>query len=114
MNIETDQAGRRPGGLPGVDSHPHANRFTGWPCVRQQLPLHLDRRGNAGARGREHGEERITLGVYLLTVVGGQGIPDEQVMIGQGLGVRVTEALQQRSGALDVGKEKGERLRGHW
>lgn len=44
--------------------------------------------------------------------MGGQGVPDQLVMIGQDLRVPITEALQHRSGALDVGEQEGEGLRG--
>ena len=114
VNIETDKAGNRPGCLTGVDSHPHADGFAGWPRMRNKRPLHLDSSGNAGARRRKYGEERIALGVDLLTVMDGQGFPDKPMMVGEDLRIRITQALKHRGRALDVSKEEGERLRGQW
>jgi hypothetical protein len=49
----------------------------------RQGPVDIHRGGRAGPRRREHGEERVTLGVHFLAVVSGQTGPDERVMIGQ-------------------------------
>ena len=104
VNIETNKTDNRPGRFTGVDSHPHADRCTGWPCLRNKRPLHLDSSGNAGARRRKYGEERITLGIDLLTVMDGQGVPDEPMMVGEDLRIRITQTLKHRGGALDVSK----------
>ena len=82
--------------------------------MRNKRPLHLNSSRNASARRREYGEERIALGVDLLTVMDGQGFPDEPMMVGEDLRIRITQALKHRGGALDVSKEESERLRGQW
>ena len=112
VNAETDQAGVGPRRLTGMNAHPDADPLARWPRVGEERPLHLDRRGDAGTRRREHGEERITLGIHLLAAVRGEARPDQPVMIAKHLRVPVTQAHQQRGGALDISEEKGERLRG--
>jgi len=94
-----------------VDAHTDADCPADWPWVRNERPLHLDCRSHAGARRREYGEERIALGVDLLAVMRGEGGPDQPVVIGEDLRVRITEVLKYRCGTLDVSKEEGERLR---
>jgi len=70
--------------------------------MRSQRPLHLDRRGYAGARHREHREERITLGVDLPAVMCGELCADKPMMIAEKLGVRRPQAPQHRRRTLDV------------
>ena len=111
VNAETNQAGFGPRRLTGMNAHADADLFACWPRVGKKRPLHLDRRGNAGTRRREHGEERITLSVNLLAAVRGEARPDQPMMIGKYLRVPVAQARQQRRGALDISEEKGERLR---
>lgn len=74
--------------------------------------LHLDRRRHAGARRGKYREERVPLGVHLLTVVRREASPDEPVMIGEDLRVRVAQAPEHRGRARDVSEEKRERLGG--
>ena len=111
VNAETNEAGFGLPRLAGMNAHADADSFACWPRVGKERPLHLDRRGNAGTRRREHGEERITLGVNLLAAVRGEARPDQPMMIGKYLRVPVAQAHQQRRGALDISEEKGERLR---
>jgi hypothetical protein len=95
-----------------VDSHANADRLAGWPGIRNECPLHVDCPGHAGRRRREHREERVALGVDLIAAMRGEGGPDEPMVIGEDLRVRIAEAQKHRRGTLDVGKEEGERLRG--
>ena len=110
VHLEADEADRRPRGLAGVDAHADPDVLAGGPGVGPQCALHVDRRGHAGARRREHREERVALGVHLLTVVRVQAGPDDPVVIGQHPGVGVPELPQHRRGALDVGEQERQRL----
>jgi hypothetical protein len=73
-----------------VDAHADADCLADWPWVRNECPLHLDCCSHAGARRREHGEERIALGVDLLAAVRGEGGPDQPMVIREDLRVRIT------------------------
>jgi hypothetical protein len=95
-----------------VDAHPDTDCFARWPRVGKERPLHLDRRCNAGTRRSEHREERVPLGVNLLAAVRAKARSDQPMMISQYLRVRVPKARQQGRGTLDIGEQKGERLRG--
>ena len=50
----------------------------------------VDCPGHAGARRREHREERVALGVDLLAAMRSEGGPDEPMVIGEDLRVRIT------------------------
>ena len=112
VDAQANQAGRRLRGLPRVETHADTDRFAAWPRVGAERSLHLDRRRDTGTRRREHREERVTLGVNLLAAVCGKARPDQPMMISQYLRVQIPAARQQRRGTLDIGEQKGERLRG--
>ena len=113
VDVETDQAGGCLGRLTGVDAHPDPDCLTGWPRVRNERPLHLNRRSHASPRRGEYREERVALRVDLLAAMRGEAGPDQPMVVGENLRVRIAQALQQRRGTLDVSEEKGERLRSH-
>ena len=75
-------------------------------CISIAAATQADRR-------REHGEERVPLGIHFLTVVIGKTRPDQRVVVGKDPRVLAfPQALQQRRRALDVGEEKRESLHG--
>ena len=87
VDIQAHQAGRRSRRLTGMEAHPHPEVFPGGPGMGLDGPLHLHRRGHGRARGGEHGEERVALGVHFLAVVSGQAGPDKRLMLGEDLRV---------------------------
>ena len=109
--VEADQSHRALGGLARVDSHPHAHAAAFGPGMGGKPSLDLNRGGQALARRCEHREERIALGVHLAAVVDGERGPHQSVVISQHSTVGIAKALQHCCRALDVGEEKGKRLR---
>jgi len=114
MDVQAHETSGRPGRLTGVDPHPYPDVLPAGPGPGREGPLYLDRRRHAGRRRREHGEERVPLGIDFLTAVSGKTRPDQRVMVGKDLRVLAfPQALQQRRRALDVGEEERESLHEH-
>ena len=76
--------------------------------------LHLQHRRHARPRRGEHREKRIPLRVHFAAVIRGQSRPDQRVMPGKHLRVRVfPQPPKQRRRALDVGEQEREGLHAH-
>ena len=90
--------------------HPHAQRCAIWPGVYQESPLGRHRRPEGISGPGERHQERVALGVDLLTVPCDERLAKQAVMFRQNLRVpAVAEALEERSRPLDVGEEEGDR-----
>ena len=114
VDIQAHQAGGRLGRLTGMDPHPH-------PDAAPRQAMHAPRWPAASAitaathavGEREHGEERVSLGIHLPAAVSGQGGPDKRVVAGKHLRIGTfPQAPEQCRRALDVGKQKRESLHG--
>jgi len=114
MDPESDEPnGARFRSLTGMNAHPYPDLLTFGPNMFGQGELHLDDRCHTCAGRGEHCEETVTLGTDLFSSVSAKAGTDDPVVIGESLGVRlVSEPLEQRRRALDIGEQKGERFRG--
>ena len=92
--------------LAGVDAHPHAHVDALGPTLRGQRALRAHRGGDRVARPHEGDEERVALGVDLVTVVLVERRPQQALMLGQHLGVAATQPRQQPRRTLDVAEQK--------
>lgn len=95
------------GGLAGVQAEPDLDRCVARPRGLAVRALDVDRRAHGLAGTHERVEERVALGVDLLSLVGGEDLAHEPPMQRQQLGVvRVAEPLEQGSAALDVAEDE--------
>ena len=95
MDLEADQTRAFLRRLTGMDAHPHAQLLASRPLMGSEGPLHLDHSRDAGTRRVENGEEPVSLGADLPSLVRSQAGTDEGVVVGEDLGVGVTaKALQ--------------------
>jgi hypothetical protein len=78
--------------------------------VLREGPLRRDRSGDGVPGPMERHQERIPLSVDLLTVPFIERSAEQAAVFLQNLHVpAVAEALEERSGTLDVGEEEGDR-----
>src|SRR5262245_50060065 len=80
VDAETDVTALGGDGLARVDSHSHTELHSLGPPVPGERALRCDRRGDRIARAAEGDEERIALGVDLLTAVRLEGLAQEAFM----------------------------------
>jgi hypothetical protein len=92
--------------LARVQTHPHAQRSS----RKGLLGLRGGCEGITGACERD--EERITLSVDLDPVVPGERLPQHPSMLGQRLGICLSELREQPGGTLDVGEQERDGPRG--
>jgi hypothetical protein len=79
--------------------------------LQSERPLHLDRGRHAGLWRRERRKKGVTLRAFFVSPVDVEGRANYSVVITQYARVRVVaNSAQERSGALDVGEEEGQRL----
>ncbi len=108
VDIHPDVAVGHRGGGPGVQPHPHPDRYVVWPLVARQTPLGRNRCQRRAASGGEDGEERVPLDAYHCPVPGVDGVPQDAPVLCEERAVVVAEGIEQTSGPLDVGEEKGD------
>jgi len=75
----------------------------------RQRPLDRQRAQHRLLGPGEHHEKRIPLGVHLMTIVGGNGGPDQPPVVGQNLRVALPQRLDQPGRPLDIGEHKRDR-----
>jgi hypothetical protein len=113
VDVQADQAGGGLGRLASMNAHAHSHVVLGGPLVGFEGPLHFDYRRCACPWRREHGKKTVALGADLLPAVGGQARSDDPMVLSEDLGIRgLPQALEQGCRAFNVGKEKGQSLRG--
>ena len=100
MHVEPDIAFVDQERLPRMQPHPHAHPAARKGCLR------ICSRRHSVRRAREDDEERVPLRVDLDSVVAAPGFSQDAVVLGQHVGVLVTDLLQQPGRALDVGEEE--------
>jgi hypothetical protein len=95
-------------GLACVHAHPHTNLAVLGPVVLGERAL---RRGGGGNRrfcAGKGDEERVALGVDLLSPGLVHCPPEDVPVLGQGVRVALAEHLEQARRALDVREEEGD------
>ncbi len=79
------------------------------PLVRRERLLRRDGRGDRVARPTEAVEERVTLGVDLLSPACAKRLANDAAVVCERIRVPVAEPLQQLRGARDVREDEGDR-----
>jgi hypothetical protein len=94
--------------LPGVDADPHAKLDAARPRLSGEPPLCVHRRCERVPSPREYDEERVALGVDLVTL----GVPErgaqEPAVRCQHLAVAIPQLADEHRRALDVGEQEGD------
>ena len=95
--------------LPGVQAHPHPHRPPRRPVVGGQAPLGGHRGPDRPDRAGERHEEGVPLGADLHAAASLDGVAHDRGMLVADRRIPIPQLLQQPSGALDVGKQEGDR-----
>jgi hypothetical protein len=93
-------------GLPGMEAHADAQLGTGRPLVRRERALSGNRRGDRVPAALEAVEERVALGVDLLSAPGGERVADQAAMLRERVGVAFAEPLEKLRRPLDVREDE--------
>ena len=110
-NARVRAVGRR--GLTRVDSDANSDIGAVRPRMLRQRPLSVDGSEHGVARVCECDEERITLGVDLVTVVRCERFAKDPLVLGQHRLIAVAQPLDELGRPLDIGEEKGDRAAGN-
>ena len=98
-------------GLAGVDPDPDFYRGGVRPGVAGERTLRFHRAQHGLVRASKRVEESIALGVDLVAAVGGEGLPQEPLVLGQNLRPAPTQLPDELRRALDVGEQEGDGAR---
>ena len=102
VDCEADVAPVGDLGRAGVEADPHAQLGAGRPRMLPQRPLGGDRGEHPVARAAKRGEERVSLRIDLVPAVGGEGLAQEPLVLGEDGPVLVAELPEQPRRSLDV------------
>ena len=81
------------------------------PGVAGERPLRFHRAQHGLVRASKRVEEGVALGVDLVAAVGGEGLPQEPLVLGQNLRPAPTQLPDELRRALDVGEQEGDGAR---
>jgi hypothetical protein len=95
--------------MAGVQAHPHLDLHVVRPRVgeKRQLPLHGGE--ERLTRARKSDEEGVALGIYFVAAMGGEGGPEQTLMLAEHLRIALTKLLEKPCRPLDIGEEERDR-----
>ncbi len=113
VDIHAHVAGRRDDRFARVETHPNADGHPTRPDVSGQCSLGVGGAGDRLLGAGERGEERVALGVHLVTMPALEQRSQELALVLKDLCVLAAQAVEETGRPLDVGEQERHGASGH-